>query len=453
MAYFGLHDGGRRGGGLRGAVPCVAVVVCVLTGPGAWAQQQAPEVVRARAYLERLVSMDTRAPVPRERPLAEEIAAHLKKQGIYAHTHVADDLHAAVVARLGNPADRRPAAVLWGALDTLACPTKAQHGDSTRVAEVDGRLWGCGTAHTKAFAAAAVSAFVEVHQRHPDAAQPVVLVLTGDGHSPGVPGLAHLLEVLPGLGHGGRVFFPLHGGAWADHRATWQVGVLPQVDVKLVGSGQGAAWPWPEEPQGAPTRLYRGLAHLAAFAFDTMPGALSQDARAKWETHPPGGSAPHSDPRVRASWQTRCRVAAVHPPAPASAPQDRAWAQLACTLAEGDRPERLSWQVVDALAEPSVTVERLITPPPPAPRPPDAQESAALAGWAGVPMDALALPGAPPVARWAREGLLLRGVEPFGLPAQDAALAGTAAESISQTAFARGVGRMTGLVRMLAGGA
>lgn len=401
---------------------CVAAAAPAPAGHASAAPEATPHpahVARARGFLERLVSLDTRRPQARERAVLEETAAYLRGLGAYAFVHPADADHGSLVARTHPPTDPRPPVILHATVDARPCPPQGNQGSTLVLQERNGVLLGCGVVDSKAVLAAMVGAFVDALEHAAQGAAPVWLVVTADALPGNALGLQHLLSVLPGLGAGVPVV--MQGGAVGpDGAVALQDRALQEVTFQLVSRHPGAAWPAPAARAQALAHLLAALQRVQAHVFPQKPGAPEQ---APWQAVAPN------------VFRTQCRVTGVEVPDPATTAQDRVAATVRCALAEAEVPSQLAWQMVDVVKDPTVSVEwEKPASPPVTPLPAGLAERLTKA----LGTRAAVMPGVagPAFNLWVRAGAHPVGVPLLQLDAERWAAAGSADEGVPVDAFA-----------------
>jgi acetylornithine deacetylase/succinyl-diaminopimelate desuccinylase-like protein len=435
----------------------------------------------ARAWLERLVAVDTASSPGQGAALLSDAARRLRAQGLYAHLHPSGPGRGNLVVRLSSDLAPPSAGPLVVVVPVDGPPVDAQrwHTPPFRLVERDGLLRGRGVAGNKALAAAWLAVLGDAQRRQVRLRREVTLVLTDDGEMVEGSGLAHVLGLFPDLGQGGVAL--TQGGvahAGKDGRPLWvglQRGSKRRADYTLAAYGQAGTTAHPPEDLAVP-RLARALDRLAHHRFPPRPSPEAQGAYQVLSTLPlerdarhfailaQGPQAPGAAQAAQAlaevpewAWllRTTCVATHLHGSTRQDSVEPKAKATVRCHLADPDTPSLIAWSLVDVVKDDRVVVERLKGPDPPAPSGPGGEVLEALAHvvtqrWPGVPVAPLVLPAPSHADLLRARGVPAYGVTLFATTADQRLQAAGDDEELGAPAFLAGTLALRDLLLALA---
>ncbi len=409
-----------------------------------WAAERSPgQAARAldeeaRDVLEELVAIDT------SEPNGSTAAARAMQARFRAAGFPAEDAHLAgplehkqnLVVRLRGAAGGGKPLLLLAHLDVVAARRGDWSSDPFRLIEKDGYLYGRGTVDMKDMAACWVVTLLDLKRRGVRPVRDVVLALTADEEGGGANGVDWLVRNRRDLidadfclteGGGGQI----HDGRYTVYNLQAAEKVYLTFRLEARDAGGHSALPRPGNPI---VRLAAALARLGPLQFPPRlndvtrsyfsrmaaieGGAIGLDMRRVAETEDPEAARRLSrQPYHNALLRSTCTATRVEGGHAENALPQSATAWVNCRLLPGEAPAEVERAIVEAVADPAVSVTRLGggQAGPPAPLLPEvtqAVEAAVGDMWPGMPVVPTMLTGA-------TDGRILRaaGVPTYGLGA------------------------------------
>jgi acetylornithine deacetylase/succinyl-diaminopimelate desuccinylase-like protein len=411
-------------------------LVAGLVTAGAWtcaAAAEPDEAGLAREIYAQLVEINTSDSVGDNTAAAEAMAKRLREAGFPEadlKLIVPHERKGNLVARLQGTGKRKPL-LLLAHLDVVEARREDWSVDPFRFLEKDGYYYGRGSADDKAMAAIFVANLIRLKREGFQPDRDLILALTSDeegGDWNGAELLVRehrpLVDADYGLNEGGR------GQIKDGRKLANTVGTSEKVylSFKLEARNPGGHSSLPRK-DNAIYQLAAALGRLASYSFpvrltDTtrlyferlaasQPLALAADMRAAVKTPPEAGAVARlSDvPIYNSTLRTTCVATRLEGGHADNALPQAARAVVNCRMHPSDPPEWVRDRLVEALADPQVTVTPIGSahPSPESPLNPElfgAVERLTESMWPGVPV-------LPTMATGASDSIYFRGA---GIP-------------------------------------